>query len=121
MNKEIFTHQQAASRKRWAPFLERLRSKVIWNGCKIDCWADHQGLVTVQMSVRNGSMWHAIKPVVFAPNENDYNRIVMSLMREYLALHEATFLKTFAPDLYHDDGSPVEADEEVDGGDDVYF
>ena len=68
---------------------------------------DARGIARVQMFAREG-LYEAQTVVIEIPIlQFDYRKVVERLANEWAELHKALFLKTFAPDLYNGDVSPV--------------
>lgn len=69
------------------------------------------GVSLVQMFAREGLFDVNTIKIEVPANGWDYRKLVARLAEEYAELHKALFLKTFAPDLYNGDMSPVELTE----------
>lgn len=73
--------------------------------------ADANGIARLQMFVREG-VYEAQTIVIECPILHwDYRRFVARLADEWAAMHHGLFLKTFAPDLYNGEVSPVQITE----------
>jgi hypothetical protein len=70
-----------------------------------------KGEARIQMFCREGLYEAKTVEITVSPKGMNYKDVAESLAENWASLHYALFLKTFAPDLYADDGSPVEVTE----------
>ena len=68
---------------------------------------DRNGNVSLRIAINEGLVKVETVAIQFNILADDYKTIVKRLLAEYVALVEALWLNTYAPDLYIDDGSPV--------------
>lgn len=70
-----------------------------------------KGEARITMMCREGLYEARTIEIVVSERAMTYHEVAKRLAMEWGVLHEALFLKTFAPDLYADDGSPVKVVE----------
>jgi hypothetical protein len=70
-----------------------------------------KGEARIQMFCREGLYEAKTVEIMVSERSMTYDDVAERLAREWAAMQYGMFLKTFAPDLYADDGSPVEVTE----------
>ena len=68
---------------------------------------DERGICRLELLIREGLRVAQTATIEIAILQDDYRTVALRLKDEYLALCESLFLKTYAPDLYNPDISPV--------------
>lgn len=68
---------------------------------------DERGICRLEIAIHEGLRVARTATIEIAVLQDDYRTTVLRLKDEYLALCDALFLKTYAPDLYNPDVSPV--------------